>query len=174
MISLLFALLFLISPQGAANPRVSMEIENRGKLVIELFPKDAPKTVEHFLDLVKKGFYNNVRFHRVENKPRPFIAVTGDPLTKTLPLDDARVGTGGSGKKIPFEKNNVPFLNGTLGLVRDEKDINSGDSQFFICIGNQRFLDGKYVAFGRVVEGLDIVPKIQLGDRVVRMVWINE
>lgn len=172
MISLVPALLLLFSPQ--ANPRVSMEIENRGKLVIELFPKEAPKTVEHFLDLVKKGFYNGVRFHRVENKPRPFIAVTGDPLTKTLPLDDERIGTGGSGKKVPFEKNNVPFLNGTLGLVRDEKDENSGDSQFFICIGNQRFLDGRYVAFGRVVEGLELLPKIQRGDKIVRMTVINQ
>lgn len=172
MISLVSALLLLFSPQ--ANPRVNMEIENRGKLVIELFPKEAPKTVEQFLDLVKKGFYNGVRFHRVENKPRPFIAVAGDPLTKTLPLDDERIGTGGSGKKVPFEKNNIPFLNGTLGLVRDEKDENSGDSQFFICIGNQRFLDGRYVAFGRVVEGLELIPKIRRGDKIIRMTVVNE
>jgi len=174
MIALVAAIFVFFSPQAAVNPRVGMEIENRGKLVIELFPKEAPRTVEHFLDLVKKGFYNGVRFHRVENKPRPFIVVTGDPLTKTLPLDDERVGTGGSGKKVPFEKNDIPFLNGTLGLVRDEKDENSGDSQFFICIGNQRFLDGRYVAFGRVVEGLEIIPKIQRGDKIVRMFVMNQ
>lgn len=149
------------------NPRISVQIENRGELVIELYPQQAPQTVAHILDLVRRGFYDGVRFHRVENYPKPFIVVAGDPLTKSLPLDDPRVGTGGSGKKLPFEQNNLRFENGTVGLVRDLKDKNSGDSQFFICNGQQRFLEGTYVAFGQVVQGLEIIPKIQLGDRIV-------
>lgn len=136
-------------------------------MTIELYPDKAPKTVEHFLGLVRSGFYDGVKFHRVENDPRPFIVVTGDPLTKSLSLDDSRIGSGGSGKKVPFEKNDVAFVNGTLGLSREKNDPNSGDSQFFITNGNQRFLEGTYVAFGRVTDGLEIIPKIQRGDKIV-------
>lgn len=151
--------------QGA-NPQVTMTIANRGEMVIELYPQDAPKTVEQFLRLVNNGFYNGVLFHRVENYPRPFIIVTGDPLTKTLPLTDPKIGTGGSGNKLPFEANKRTFQNGTVGLARDQRDKNSGDSQFFICNGAHSFLDGSYVAFGQVVRGLDVIPKVELGDKV--------
>src|SRR5262245_36837531 len=103
MTTLLAAGIFALSGvQG--NPRVQMAIENRGQMTIELYPAKAPKTVEHFLGLVKSGFYNGILFHRVESNPRPFICVAGDPLTKTLPLDDAKIGTGGSGQKVAFEK----------------------------------------------------------------------
>jgi cyclophilin family peptidyl-prolyl cis-trans isomerase len=163
----LFGILLFSGAVQEPTPRVVIVVENRGTMVAELYPKEAPQTVSRFLALVRQNFYDGVRFHRVENNPKPFIVVTGDPLTKTLPIDDSRIGTGGSGVKIPFEKNDVQFLNGTLGLVRDQRDKNSGDSQFFICNGNQRFLEGTYVAFGRVVEGLDVIPKIQLGDKVV-------
>lgn len=155
----------LAAPQ-AQNPQVQMTIEKRGDLVIELYPEDAPQTVAQFLRLVNTGFYNGVLFHRVENYPRPFIIVTGDPLTKTLPLTDPRIGTGGSGNKLPFEANKRSFQNGTVGLARDQKDKNSGDSQFFICNGAQKFLDGSYVAFGQVIRGLEIIPQVQLGDKV--------
>jgi cyclophilin family peptidyl-prolyl cis-trans isomerase len=152
---------------GGANPFVKIEVEGRGTLIVELFAQEAPRTVSHFLSLVDQQFYDGVRFHRVENVPRPFLVETGDPLTKTLPLDDPRIGTGGSGKRIPFEPNNIPFKNGTLGLSRDPRDKDSGDSRFFICNGDQPFLDGKYVAFGRVVRGLEVIPKIQRGDRIL-------
>ncbi|MCH8274610.1 MAG: peptidylprolyl isomerase [Armatimonadetes bacterium] len=152
--------------QAVPNPRVLVTVEGRGTFTIELFPNEAPKTVAHFLGLVRRKFYDGVRFHRIENVPKPFIMEAGDPLTKTLPLNDARIGTGGSGKKVPFEKNSVRFLNGTVGLSRDVRDKDSGDSRFFICTGDQPFLDGKYVAFGRVVKGLALLPKIKLGDRI--------
>jgi cyclophilin family peptidyl-prolyl cis-trans isomerase len=149
-----------------AGPRVQVTVENKGQMTVELYPSKAPKTVDHFLGLVRSRFYDGVLFHRVENDPRPFIIVTGDPLTKSLPLDDARIGSGGSGQKVPFEKNDMPFLNGTLGLSRDKKDENSGDSQFFICNGNQRFLEGTYVPFGRVIEGIELIAKIRKGDKI--------
>ncbi len=152
-----------------ANPRIAIVIEGRGQMVAELYPESAPKTTSRVLELVNQRFYDGVRFHRVDNNPRPFIVVTGDPFSKgDGPLTDPKIGTGGSGKKIPFETNSVKFLNGTLGMVRDQRDKNTGgDSQFFICNGNQTFLDGNYVAFGRVVEGLGIIQEIRLGDRVV-------
>lgn len=157
-----------IAPVALAQ-KVEMVIENRGRMVIELYPDKAPKTVARFLALVDSGFYNGVRFHRVVNTPRPFIIVTGDPLTKTLPLNDPKIGTGGSGQKIPFEKNDLKFTNGTLGMVRDVSDENSADSQFFICNGDQQFLEGTYTAFGRVIEGLEVIKQVQMGDRVVLM-----
>lgn len=159
---------------GAWAQKVEMVIEGRGRMVIELYPDKAPKTVARFLSLVESGFYNGVRFHRVVNTPRPFIIVTGDPLTKTLPLNDPKIGTGGTGQKIPFEKNDLKFTNGTLGMVRDVSDENSADSQFFICNGDQRFLEGTYTAFGRVIEGLEVIKQVQMGDRVVLMRRLSE
>ncbi|MGI8923719.1 MAG: peptidylprolyl isomerase [Fimbriimonadales bacterium] len=148
-------------------PTVDVNIGGRGQLTIELYPEKAPKTVAHFRKLVRDGFYDGVRFHRVQNNPRPFIVMTGDPFSKTLPLGDPKIGTGGSGSTVPFEKNDLQFVNGTLGLSRDKKDQNSGDSQFFITNGPQRFLEGTYVGFGRVIKGLDVIPKIERGDRII-------
>lgn len=158
-----------MAPADLARPRVEMNIAIRGQMVIELYPDKAPRTVEHFLALVRSGFYNGVKFHRVESNPRPFIVMTGDPLTKSLPLTDPRIGTGGSGAKVPFEKNDLAFANGTLGLSRDKAHPDSGDSQFFITLGAQPFLEGTYVAFGRVIRGLDILKSIQVGDRIESM-----
>src|SRR5687768_4782327 len=153
MTTLLATIVLGMTPAAIDNPQVEMTIENRGRVVIELYPNKAPKTVEHFLELVRTGFYNGILFHRVENSPRPFVVMTGDPLSRTLPLNDARIGTGGSGSTVPFEKNDMTFANGTLGLSRDKTKPNSGDSQFFITLGPQPFLEGTYVAFGRVTHG---------------------
>ncbi|MEO7453725.1 MAG: peptidylprolyl isomerase [Fimbriimonadales bacterium] len=169
MTTLLATLAIGMASATIDTPRVEMTIENRGQVVMELYPDKAPKTVEHFQRLVRSGFYNGILFHRVENKPRPFVVTTGDPLTKTLPLTDARIGTGGSGTKVPFEKNDLAFANGTVGLSRDKENPNSGDSQFFITLGPQPFLEGTYVAFGRVIQGLDILKTIRLGDKIVSM-----
>lgn len=162
----LAAIVIGLAPANQAKTQVEIKVESRGSMTVELFAADAPKTVARFVELVRTEFYDGMRFHRVENYPRPFLIQTGDPFSKTLNLDDPKMGTGGSGQKLPFEKNNVQFLNGTLGLVRDQKDPNSGDSQFFICNGNQRFLEGTYVAFGRVIKGLELIPKIERGDRI--------
>jgi cyclophilin family peptidyl-prolyl cis-trans isomerase len=169
MTTLLATLAIGMAPATLDRPRVEMTIEARGRVVMELYPDKAPKTVEHFLDLVRKEFYDGILFHRVENSPRPFVVMTGDPLTRSLPLTDARIGTGGSGTKVPFEKNDLAFANGTLGLSRDKNNPNSGDSQFFITLGSQPFLEGTYVAFGRVIQGLELLKAIRVGDRIVSM-----
>ncbi len=157
----------------AANPRVSMVIEKRGTVVLELFPKDAPKTVANFLDLVNKKFYDRVLFHRVVSK---FVVQAGDPKSKSVngallaDIPDTEVGprfglgAGGSGKTVPLEANR-PHLHGTLGLARS-MDPNSGDSQFFINLNDNHPLDYKYCVFGRVVKGMDVVDKIRQGDRI--------
>lgn len=174
-LTILGSLLLALAPQAGnqVNPRVSIVVENRGTMVAELFPNEAPKTVARFIQLAKSGFYDGVRFHRVENEPRPFIIVAGDPLTKSLPITDPKVGTGGTGTRVPFEKNNVQFLNGTLGLVRDVRDKDSGDCQFFICNGDQRFLEHSYVGFGRVIQGLEVIPKVQVGDKITSIRIVN-
>jgi len=145
---------------SAEKPRPHVLIEtDRGKLTIELFPDVAPKTVARFTELVKKGFYNGLTFHRVVPK---VLIQGGDP---------AGDGTGGSGQTIPAEFSEKKHRVGTVGMART-KDPDSADSQFYICLEPQPFLDGKYTVFGQVVEALDILPKFQEGD-VMRKVTLR-
>ena len=146
------------SPGRAPGPHVLIETD-RGKLSIELLPDVAPKTVARFTELVKKGFYNGLTFHRVV--PR-FLIQGGDPTGD---------GTGGSGRTIPAEFSERKHLVGTVGMART-KDPDSADSQFYICLEPQPFLDGKYTVFGQVTEGLDLLPKFQEGD-VMRKVSLK-
>jgi peptidylprolyl isomerase len=122
-----------------------------GKVVIELEPNLAPKTVAHIKALVAKGFYDNTPIHRVIPG---FMAQMGDPT-----------GTGsgpGSGQTVPPEFTNTPFERGTVGMARAE-DPNSGDSQFFICFAPADSLNGQYTVFGKVTSGMDVVDKIKAG-----------
>jgi peptidylprolyl isomerase len=124
-----------------------------GRVTIALDPTLAPKTVAHIQALVRKGFYNNTPIHRVIPG---FMAQMGDPT-----------GTGGgpgSGTTVPAEFGPTPFERGTVGLARTE-DPNSGDSQFFIMFAANDYLNGKYTAFGKVTEGMDVVDKIKAGTR---------
>lgn len=147
------------SPGRAPGPHVLIETD-RGKLSIELLPDIAPKTVTRFTELVRKGFYNGLTFHRVA--PR-FLIQGGDP---------AGDGTGGSGQTIPAEFSEKKHKVGTVGMAHHTRDPDSADSQFYICLEPQPFLDGKYTVFGQVVEGLDVLPKIQEND-VMRKVTLR-
>ena len=122
-----------------------------GSVVIETLPNVAPKHVARIIELVKSGFYDGLTFHRVIDG---FMAQTGCPLGN---------GTGGSGVKIPAEFSSEHFSRGTVGMAR-ALDVNSGDSQFFICFDDCGFLDGKYTVWGRVVSGMEHVDKIKRGD----------
>jgi len=122
-----------------------------GRVVIEMRPDLAPMTVAHIKELVRRGFYNGITFHRVIPG---FMAQTGDPT-----------GTGGGGSKLPnlpAEFNPTHFKRGILGMARTD-DPNSANSQFFIMFGDGGFLDGKYTAFGEVTSGMDAVDKIKAG-----------
>jgi peptidylprolyl isomerase len=121
-----------------------------GKVVIQLEPNLAPKTVAHIKDLVAKGFYDNTPIHRVIPG---FMAQMGD-RTGT--------GTGGSGQTVPAEFTDTPFQRGTVGLARSQ-DPDSGDSQFFICFAPADFLNGQYTVFGQVTSGMEVVDKIKAG-----------
>lgn len=132
--------------------KVKVTMEHGGEYIIELYPEYAPETVENFLNLVKDGFYDGVGFHRIVDG---FMAQGGDP---------DGTGMGGSGKTIKgefaangFTQNTLSHTKGVLSMARSQ-DPNSASSQFFICFSDDcTFLDGNYAAFGKVVEGMDVV-----------------
>jgi peptidyl-prolyl cis-trans isomerase B (cyclophilin B) len=118
-----------------------------GKIVLELFPKEAPITVENFLKLVNQKFYDGLTFHRVIPG---FMIQGGDP---------AGNGSGGPGWTIKGEFGARKHLPGTLSMAR-RPDPNSAGSQFFICVAPAPSLDGQYATFGQTIEGLDVAQKI--------------
>lgn len=143
----------------AKSPKAVIEMEG-GKIVIEFYEKDAPGTVANFVKLAKKGFYNGLKFHRVEPG---FVVQGGDPKGD---------GTGGPGYTIKDEFNSRKHLTGTVAMARTPAP-NSAGSQFYICLAPQPALDGKYAVFGQVVEGMDVVMKIKRGD-IMKKVTIVE
>ena len=137
------------SANGAPDPEnlLVMELEH-GTVVIEMLPDLAPKHVARIRELTREGFYDGIVFHRVMDG---FMAQTGDP---------EGTGSGGSGQKIPAEFTSEPFVRGIVGMARSQSP-DSGDSQFFICLGDARFLDNQYTVWGRVIEGMDAVDQIK-------------
>jgi peptidyl-prolyl cis-trans isomerase B (cyclophilin B) len=137
----------------ADSPIVTMEMENGGEVLIELYPDVAPKTVENFVSLVEEGFYDGLTFHRVIPG---FMIQGGDP--------DGN-GTGGPGYSIEGEfssngfENNLKHDRGVISMARSH-DPNSGGSQFFIMVADTPSLDGEYASFGKVIEGMDVVDEI--------------
>ena len=129
---------------------VEIEMENGGIMRLELYPDIAPITVENFLDLVNDGFYDGLKFHRVIEG---FMAQTGCPKG---------TGTGGSGKKLKAEFSKEPHVRGTCSMAR-AMDINSADSQFFICFDDCPWLDQQYTVWGKVTKGMEYVDQIKKG-----------
>ena len=126
-----------------------------GDMVVEFWPDVAPKTVENFKTLAKKGFYDGTCFHRVI---KDFMIQGGDPLTKD-PNQESRWGSGGPGYQVKAEFNDRHHDRGVLSMARSS-DPDSAGSQFFICHGNPRFLDRQYTAFGKLIKGDDVLEKI--------------
>lgn len=143
-------------------PVVEMKTE-RGPLTIELYQNDAPGTVENFLKLVNKGFYDGIHFHRVIDE---FVVQGGCPHAKKK--GDRRAGTGGPGWTIKCETQGNPRRHalGALSMAHAGKD--TGGSQFFIVLdpSNTKHLDGVHTVFGQVVDGIDTVKKIRQWDRI--------
>ena len=137
----------------AQNPIVTIEMENGDVMKAELYPEIAPNTVNNFISLVNKGFYDGVIFHRVI---RGFMIQGGDPQG---------TGVGGPGYSIKGEfsyngfANDLKHTKGVLSMART-MEPNSAGSQFFIMHETSPHLDGQYAAFGKVVEGEDIIDKI--------------
>ena len=126
-------------------------MSNGKKFVVELYPEYAPQTVENFANLVEEGFYDGIIFHRVI---AGFMAQGGDPTG---------TGMGGSGTNIPGEFRSNGFAANTLkhekGVISMARSMmkDSASSQFFICFEDAPHLDGEYAAFGKVVEGMEVV-----------------
>ena len=136
-------------------PKAQMNTD-RGTLLIEFYEKDAPKTVENFINLAKKGFYDGVKFHRVIPN---FMIQGGDPTG---------TGAGGPGYTIPDELKggNQYHDRGVLSMAH--RGPNTGGSQFFICHSRQNtaHLDGVHTVFGKVVDGIDVIDQIKQGDKI--------
>ncbi len=128
---------------------------SQGQIKIQFLPDVAPKHVENFQDLAKKGFYDGVTFHRLV---KGFVIQAGDPNTKNDSNREAW-GTGGPGYTINQEFNNIPHERGIVSMART-MDPNSAGSQFFIVLNDSKFLDNQYTVFGKVIEGMDVVDKI--------------
>lgn len=135
------------------NPIVSIKLENKKEIKIELYPIIAPNTVNNFVSLVNKGFYNGLIFHRVI----PGFMIQGGCPYKT--------GTGGPGYKIKGEfnangfKNDLKHERGVISMAR-AMDPDSAGSQFFIMVGDAPHLDNNYAAFGKVIEGIEEADRI--------------
>ena len=136
---------------------------NKGKIVAELFDKEAPKTVENFEKLANDGFYDGVKFHRVIDD---FVVQGGDPYSRDLPAGDPKIGTGGPGWKIKCETAGNPHKHeiGALSMAHAGKD--TGGSQFFMVLSeaNTRHLNGVHTVFGKITSGLDVMKKLQRND----------
>lgn len=141
-----------------ANPVVTIEMESGGKIIAELYPEIAPETVNNFVSLASKGFYDGLIFHRVIPG---FMIQGGDPDGD---------GTGGPGYCIKGEflmngvKNTLSHKRGVLSMARAGHP-NSAGSQFFIMVEKAPHLDGEYAAFGKVIEGMDVADTIVNADR---------
>ncbi len=157
---------------------------SKGTVKVKLFGKDAPIHVGNFVELAQKGFYDKVKFHRLEPG---FVIQGGDPQTSELSGEQVvelvnaqksgayengqpMLGTGGPGYAIKGEfdpaKNPNKHVDGSLAMARSQSP-DSGGSQFYFTLGPQSFLDGQYTVFGQTVEGLDVVHKLGVGDEIL-------
>lgn len=141
-------------PEGS-KPTATIELAS-GKVELELYPDVAPQHVASFVDLISKGFYDGLTWHRVVPG---FVAQGGCPKG---------TGTGGPGYQIKAEFNAKQHLSGTLAMARSA-DPDSAGSQFYICLAPQPFLDGNYTVFGQVTSGFELVQKIKQGDKMVKI-----
>jgi len=150
-----------------AGPVVVVETE-RGVFEFETYPKEAPKTVEHILALVKKNFYHGQRIHRVASG---FVIQFGDPNTKDM-TKQAVWGTGNSGKPIGVAEMhpNRPHKLGAVAMAHSGDPAGS-DSQMYVSLdaAATKQLDGKYTVFGQVISGMGVVMKIQKNDAIKRV-----
>lgn len=151
----------LIASMGCnekVNNRIAVIETNKGTIKFTLFEDKAPISTANFIELTQKGFYNGLKFHRVE---KGFVIQGGDPKGD---------GTGGSDKTIKLEIR--PDLRhdseGIVGMARST-DPNSASCQFYITLAPTPFLDNNYAVFGKVSEGMDVVKKIAIGDKMVKV-----
>ena len=151
-------------PSPGAGPVIVVETE-KGTFEFETYPNEAPKTVARILELVKKRFYNGQRVHRVV---KDFVIQVGDPASRDMTKKESW-GRGGSGTPIgaaEFSKLRT-HVRGAVAMAH-AGDASKADSQFYVTLAPVPRLDGGYTVFGKVITGMDVVSKIEVGDRIVR------
>jgi cyclophilin family peptidyl-prolyl cis-trans isomerase len=153
-----------IPPYNPTGPQILVEVENRGSFVITTDPVNSTNTVDHILRLVRKGFYDGQRVHRVEY----WVTQWGAPASRNQPLDSEEVLGGGSGIQLPFEMSDVDFVRGVVGVASTGLQV-GGDSQLFVIKQDRLYLWRSYAVVGKVTKGMEVVDRIQRGDRIVRM-----
>lgn len=146
-----FLAVFSAHAADVADPENALLLKLKdGDVIIEMYPDAAPNHVARIKELVRQGFYNGLKFHRVIDG---FMAQTGDPRGN---------GTGGSGKNLKAEFNDKHHKRGTVSMARAASP-DSADSQFFICFADASWLDGQYTVWGQVVSGMEYVDMIKKG-----------
>jgi len=152
-----------------AGPVIVLETA-KGNIEFETYPEEAPKTVAQIVGLVKKGFYMGLRFHRVEIG----IVQIGDPQTRNMLMKDYW-GRAASGKPIGAAEitKKRRHVGGAVAMAYPGTDPRSADSQFFIDIKPHPEWDAKYTVFGKVIKGIEVVDKIEVGD-VVKKAYVKE
>ena len=150
---------------SASGPIIVVETE-KGTFEFETYPNEAPKTVKHIVGLVQKRFYNGQRVHRVEPN---FVIQMGDPQSRDMTKKD-QWGTGGSGVPIGTGEPSKlrTHVRGAVGVAYAGSARNA-DSQFYVTLRPTPSLDGAYTVFGKVISGMDVVEKIAIGDRIIRV-----
>lgn len=171
LLNLVLVVLILAAPAAMAqipsgvtlekptNPVVMISTD-KGDMILELFPDIAPKHVDSMLNLIKKGFYDGLSFHRVVSN---FVIQGGCPNTREGA--SGMPGTGGPGYNIDAEFNSRKHLKGTLSMARSGHPDSAG-SQFYVCLEVIPHLDNQYTVFGQLVKGHDIPEKIKQGDKM--------
>jgi peptidylprolyl isomerase len=145
---------------SGAKMRFAVFETTKGVFKIEFRDDKAPQTCMRIRELVNDGFYNGLIFHRVVTD---FVVQTGDP---------EGTGSGGSGKKLKAEFNDLKHIKGSVGMARRVNDVNSADSQFYVTMGDFPELDGSYTVFATVADGLPNVEKIVQGDKITKA-WLE-
>lgn len=169
LVALLSAPVFARQTSPGAGPVIVLETA-KGVIELETYPDDAPKTVAHIVALVKRGFYNGLRFHRAEPN---FVVQVGDPQSRNMTLVEWW-GRSGSGKPIgvaEISKKRIHVRGAVaMGHAGSAKDA---DSQFYITLRAAPELNGKHTVFGKVIRGLDVAAKLQKAD-MLRKAFLKE
>jgi peptidyl-prolyl cis-trans isomerase B (cyclophilin B) len=168
-------------PRLNGKATVVMKIEKRGTITIEVDGTNAPISAGNFVDLVKRGFYNGLTFHRVIRQPEPFVVQSGDPQGSG---SGGYIPAGGTTeRRIPLEikpqgaktpiysqtitnKPQLRHKRGAIAMARSQSP-DSASSQFYFALKNIDFLDGSYAVFGNITQGLEVIDRIELGDKII-------
>jgi cyclophilin family peptidyl-prolyl cis-trans isomerase len=144
-----------VDSNGLSKAKIILKTVH-GNVEFKLYPKQAPNTITRIVELVNKGFYDGLVFHRAIKN---FVVQSGDPTA---------TGTGGSGKNLKAEFNSIQHIKGTVAMARAQ-DPDSADSQFYIALSTLPHLDNKYTVFGQVISDMSILDKIRQGDKILSM-----